>query len=32
MLRNAGVGLGADWLRGLLWHHGLRLFGVSLDR
>jgi hypothetical protein len=32
MLRSAGVGVGADWLRGLLWHNGLRLFGVSPDR
>ncbi|MGH3301341.1 MAG: amidohydrolase family protein [Streptosporangiaceae bacterium] len=25
----ADLGLGDDWLRGVLWHNGLRLFGLS---
>jgi uncharacterized protein len=24
----AGLGLGDDWLRGVLWHNGVRLFGL----
>ena len=25
----AALGLGDDWLRGVLWHNGLRLFGLG---
>jgi hypothetical protein len=24
----ASLGLGDDWLRGVLWHNGVRLFGL----
>jgi uncharacterized protein len=25
----ASLGLGDDWLRGVLWHNGVRLFGLK---
>ena len=25
----AGLGLGDDWLRGVLWHNGIRLFALA---